>query len=160
MITTKKWEDMQAAIGKKDFPSGEVLELLRLRSQLDWRGKRTVALEAAIFVEKLMRDYAHNIILTKLRRSKRYLDNIKRELNLFTILNIMLPMSLPKSDEKRLEKHIRAIDNLRKLRNDIMHGKIDESDIDEREVRASIESTLKILDFIDSKKKKAASSSN
>lgn len=147
IITTNKWKKMQEAINKNEFPSAEMLELLRIRTQAEWGKGKVATLEAAIFAEKILRDYANRVLIS-LGMSKNKLKNIKDELTFSTILNILLPLSLSKSEAKRLRRHIQAVDILRKIRNDVMHGNITESEIDEVKVRAGIESTLKLVDFI------------
>ena len=73
---------------------------------------------------------------------------LRDELTFNTFLNIVLPLSLSPGETRRIEDHIRKVDVLRKIRNDLVHGNILESDIDENNVRAGIEGALIVVAFI------------
>ena len=78
---------------------------------------------------------------------------LRDNLSFNLMLNAVLPLTLTKTEAKKLENHITAVDILRKIRNDVVHGNIEEKDIDESAVRNGIESTLKIVETIKSKLK-------
>lgn len=44
LIDKNKWSKMQKAIDRNDYPSEEMMELLRIRSQLEWREKKWLLL--------------------------------------------------------------------------------------------------------------------
>lgn len=50
ILTTKKWQHLQAAIDNQEFPSQEILQLLRLRAQIEWRQRKLATIEAAILL--------------------------------------------------------------------------------------------------------------
>ncbi len=147
IITKAKWKRLQLAIDNQDFPVPEMLELLRIRSQLQWRQKKIPTIEAAILVETLLREYAEKVLIT-LGFSKNRVKALRDELTFNTFLNIVLPLSLTRSETKRIEEHIRKVDVLRKIRNDLVHGNIREEDIDENNVRSGIEGALVVVAFI------------
>lgn len=147
LITKAKWKRLQLAIDNQDFPIPEMLELLRIRSQLQWRQKKIPTIEAAILVETLLREYAEKVLIT-LGFSKNRVKALRDELTFNTFLNIVLPLSLTRSETKRIEDHIRKVDVLRKIRNDLVHGNIREEDIDENNVRSGIEGALVVVAFI------------
>ena len=146
-ITKAKWKRLQLAIDNQDFPVPEMLELLRIRSKLQWRQKKIPTIEAAILVETLLREYSEKVLIT-LGISKNRVKALRDELTFNTFLNIVLPLSLTRSETKRIEEHIRKVDVLRKIRNDLVHGNIREEDIDENNVRSGIEGALVVVAFI------------
>lgn len=150
IITLAKWKRLQLAIDNQDFPAPEMLELLRIRSQLQWRQKKIPTIEAAILVETLLREYAEKVLVS-LGFSKNRVKALRDELTFNTFLNIVLPLSLTRSETKKIEDNIRKVDVLRKIRNDLVHGNIREEDIDESNVRSGIEGALVVVAFIRTK---------
>ncbi len=147
ILTTRKWQRLQTAINDGDFPAPEVLELLRLRAQLEWRQKKVATIEAAILVESLLRDYTQKV-LEGAGLSKNRIKALRDELTFNAFLNIVLPLSVSKAQAQRLEGHIRRVDSLRRIRNDLVHGNISEADVDEAIVRSGIEGALHLADFV------------
>jgi hypothetical protein len=147
IITTAKWKKLQLAIDKQAFPDPEMMELLRLRSRLRWRQKKIPTIEAAILIETILREYAEKVLL-KLGFSKNRVKGLRDELTFNTFLNIVLPLSLTRSEATKIEDQIRKVDVLRKIRNDLVHGNIREEDIDEKNVRYGIEGALTVVAFI------------
>lgn len=147
IITVAKWKRLQLAIDNRDFPAPEMLELLRIRSQLQWRKKKIPTIEAAILIEALLREYAEKVLVS-LGFSKNRVKALRDELTFNTFLNIVLPLSLTRNETIRIEDNIRKVDVLRKIRNDLVHGNIREEDIDENNVRSGIEGALVLVAFI------------
>ena len=147
VIDAIKWKRIQKAINNKELPSEEMMALLRIRSRLEWREKKVATIEASIIAEAILRNYGDRI-LTTLGFSGNKLKNLKDELTFSTLLNIVLPLTLSKSRSAKLQDKIDAVNVLRKIRNDLVHGIISESEIDDKNVRAGIESTLKLVEFI------------
>jgi hypothetical protein len=147
IITTAKWNKLQLAIDNQEFPAPEMLQLLRIRAQLQGRQKKIPTIEAAILVETLLREYSEKVLLT-LGLSKNRVKALRDELTFNTFLNIVLPLSLTRSEATKIEEQIRKVDTLRKIRNDLVHGNIREEDIDEKNVRSGIEGALMVVAFI------------
>lgn len=147
IITLAKWKRLQLAIDNQDFPVPEMLELLRIRSQLQWPRKKIPTIEAAILVETLLREYAKKVLVS-LGFSKNRVKELRNELTFNTFLNVVLPLSLTRTETKRIEDNIRKVDALREIRNDLVHGNIREEDIDENNVRSGIEGALVVVAFI------------
>ena len=120
ILTATKWGRLQSAIDNHDFPAPEMLELLRIRAQLQWRDKKIPTVEAAILVETILREYAEKALLA-CGFSKTRIKTLRDELTFNTFLNIVLPLSLTKSESARIESHIRNVDVLRRMRNDVVH---------------------------------------
>ena len=130
-----------------------MIELFRIGSRLEWRRKKIATIEAAVFAESILREYT-NQILTSLGISKNKVDSIRHDLSFNIMLNAVLRLSLSPAECRKIGKNIDVVDRLRKIRNDLVHGIINEEDINEEEVRNGIEATLKIVDLIKTKLKK------
>ncbi len=150
LIDKAKWTKMQKAIDQCDYPSEEMMELLRIRSQLAWRQKKVALIESAVFTESILREYATDVLI-KQGISKTKLQGLRDDLSFNLMLNAVLPLALTKTEAQKLKNHIVAVDLLRKIRNDVLHGNIEEKDIDESVVRNGIESTFKIIETIKTK---------
>ena len=147
ILTKDKWKKMQAAIDNRDFPSGELLELLRIRSKLEWRQKKVATIESAILVETMLRNYGEQVLRSfGVSRSK--LKSLRDEMSFNTVLNIVLPLSLSKPELKKVDKHLKSVDLLRRIRNDVVHGNIKEEEIDEDSVRKGIEGVLVLVELL------------
>ena len=55
---------------------------------------------------------------------------------------------LPKSEARRLKGHIRAVDALRSLRNEIVHDNVPSMDIDPETVKKGIDSAIHLVEFL------------
>jgi len=147
LITSNKWRDMQEAIDNSEFVNQEIVEILRIRAKLLGKNKKIATLESAILFESLLRDYARRILKEK-GLSNTKIKQLKDELSFNNILNLLLPFSLKKTELKKLQESINAIDKLRKIRNDLVHGEINEDEIDENLVEKGIEGGLKLVKFL------------
>jgi hypothetical protein len=147
IITKIKWVKMQSAIENGAYPSEELLELLRIRSKLEWRQRKIATIESAILIETILRDYGEQV-LQSLGLSKNKLKSLRDEMSFNTVLNIVLPLSLTKPEHTKVDKHLKSVDLLRRVRNDVVHGNITESEIDETKVRAGIEGALVLVEFL------------
>ena len=147
IITREKWGKMQEAIDNGEYPSGELLELLRIRSKLEWRQKKVATIESAILVETMLRDYGKQVLLS-FGLSKSKLKSLRDEMSFNTVLNIVLPLSLTKPEITKVDKHLKAVDLLRRVRNDVVHGNITEEEIDEIKLRNGIEGALVLVELL------------
>jgi len=150
IMTVKKWKKLQVAIDNRDFPSAEMLELLRIRSRLEWREKKIATIESAILVETIISGYGEKV-MTKLGFSKNKIKALRDDLTFNTILNIVLPLSLTKAEAKKMAGDVQGVDLLRKIRNDVVHGNIREEDIDDAGVRKGIAGAVRLIEFIKKK---------
>ena len=147
LITFGKWRKMQKAIDNSEFANQEIIEILRIRAKLLGKNKKIATLESAILLESLLRDYARRILKEK-GISNTKIKQLSDELNFNNVLNLLLPFSLKNSELDKLQESINAIDKLRKIRNDVVHGEITEDEIDENLVEKGIEGGLKLIKFL------------
>jgi hypothetical protein len=153
LIDRPKWQRMQKSIDAEEFASPEIIELFRIRSRFEWREMKIATIEAAVFAETALRDFAKQALIA-CGISNKKLKDLEGDLSFAILLNAVLPLALPQKEAERLRSHIVAVDLLRKIRNDLVHGNITEAEIGEERVRDGIEGTLKIIEVIKSTLKK------
>jgi hypothetical protein len=153
LITLEKWRRMQRDIDANRLPSEDIMELYRLAGKIYPREKRIPVVEAAILIERKLRAYAETILVES-GFSKTKIKDLKDELTFNTVLNLILPLTLSKSDLKRLSIWLPRVDRIRKLRNDIVHNELLDQSITEKEVLEGIYAAIDLFAFIDNKVKK------
>lgn len=147
LIDREKWGRMQGALDARDFPAPELVELYRLRSKMDWGEHKIATIEAATFAETTLRDFVVRALVSR-GISRRKLKDLQNDLSFSILLNALLPMAIPKAKADKLRPHIVSVDLLRKIRNDLVHGNINENEINEENVRRGIDGTLRIVETI------------
>jgi len=147
LIDTNKWKKMQDAINCGNFPSDEIIELYRIWGLLEWDQRKVPTIEAAIIAETILRNYTKNVLIN-CGISNNKMKNLQDEFTFNSMLNIVLPLTLSKSERRKIQGHIQAIDLLRKIRNDLVHGEMTEKDIDKKKVQNGIDATLKLIKLI------------
>lgn len=147
LIDKGKWRRMQQAVDAQDFAAPELVELYRIRSKLEWREHKISTIEAAIFAETTLRDFIKRALVLR-GISKKKLRDLQNDLSFSLLLNALLPMAIPNARAAKLRPHIAAVDLLRKIRNDLVHGNITEKEINVEHVRKGIEGTIRIVDTI------------
>jgi hypothetical protein len=152
LVTVEKWKRMQREINANHFPAEETLELHRLAAKVYPKSKRLPIVEAAILIESKLKSYAEAILPDK-GFSKSKIKDLRDELTFNTVLNLVLPLTLTKTDLKRVAKWRPHIDRIRKLRNDIVHNNLSDDDIGDKEVLDGIYAAVDLFEFIDSKMK-------
>lgn len=150
-VTPDKWDRMRKEIAANNIPTEEVLELLRLWSKLDFSNEQRLAtVESAIFIEAALRNYAKKI-LQKKGFSRNKIDDFSNDLTFNIVLNLILPLTLTNSERRNIMKDINQVNKLRKKRNDIIHDNIDNNEIDKKEMKQAIESSIRIIKCINKK---------
>lgn len=147
LITPSRWSALQKAADAGEIPDGEVLELYRIRSKAAWREIRIAAIEASIISESLLRAYGL-AILKKNGFSNSKVVRLKDELTFNNLLNILLPLSLSKTELRHVQSHIDSVDNIRSIRNNLVHGNIEEKDVDGKAVENGIDSAIRLVRFL------------
>jgi len=148
LVTVQKWKKMQRDINANHFPSDETLELFRLAGKVYPKSKRLPVVEAAILIESKLKSYAEAILPEK-GFSKSKIKNLRDELTFNAVLNLVLPLTLTKTDLRKVGKWRPRIDRIRKIRNDIVHNNLSDDDIDEQDVLDGIYAAVDLFEFID-----------
>jgi len=150
LVTPIRWRDMQIAADNASYPEGELLELYRIRGKAGWRELRAAAIEASIISESLLRAYGLKA-LKESGFSNNKLKRLRDELTFNNLLNIVLPLSLGKADLRRVQKAIDAVDRLRGIRNDLVHGNITQKEVEATQVEQGIEGAITLVRFLQAK---------
>ena len=147
LVTPTRWQDMQESADNATFPEGELLELYRIRGKSGWKEVRTAAIEASIISESLLRAYGLQA-LKKSGFSNNKLKRLRDELTFNNLLNIVLPLSLTKVELRKMQRPIDAVDRLRGVRNDLVHGNITEKEVERVLVDAGIDGAIQLVRFL------------
>lgn len=115
LVTVGKWERLQEDVDANRLPSEDVVELHRLAGNVYPKSKRVPVVEAAILIESKLKAYAETILPTK-GFSKSKLKDLKDELTFNTVLNLLLPLTLTKTEMRSLRQLLPLVDRIRKLR--------------------------------------------
>lgn len=153
LVTADKWKRMQRDINANRLPSEEILQLHRLAGKVYPRDKRIPIVEAAILIESRLKAYAETILPEK-GFTKSKIKDLRDELTFNSVLNLVLPLTLSKTDLKRVTKWRPHIDRIRKLRNDIVHDDLTDDAISEKEVLDGINAAVDLFEFIEEKLKR------
>ncbi|HVP37352.1 MAG TPA: hypothetical protein VMT04_10185 [Terriglobales bacterium] len=150
LLTPSKWQELQRFISRNPLPSNEIVELLRIRTRAAWHEKRVSTLETVALIEVVIRHKIQRIAMEK-GISKKKIENIEDDVTLSVLLNLLLPMFLNKYENQKYWKYINDLDNLRKLRNQIMHKNIPEEKLDTEKVYRGVVAAIKIVSFLERK---------
>ena len=147
LVTPARWRDMQRSAENGSYPEGELLELYRIRGKVGWRQLRTATIEASIISESLLRAYGLKTLKDN-GFSKTKLSRLGDEMTFNNLLNIVLPLSLNKGELRRVQVAIDAVDRLRRIRNDLVHGNITEKEIEATQVEQGIDGAISLVRFL------------
>jgi hypothetical protein len=150
LVTPTRWRDMQVAADNGSYPEDELLELYRIRGKAGWRELRAAAIEASIISESLLRAYGLKA-LKESGFSNNKLKRLRDELTFNNLLNIVLPLSLGKTDLRRVQGAIDSVDRLRGIRNDLVHGNITQKEIEAPQVEQGIDGAIALVRFLQAK---------
>jgi hypothetical protein len=159
LVTTDKWKRMQRDINANRLPSADILELHRLAGRISPKEKRIPIVEAAILIESKLKAYAEAILPEK-GFTKSKIKDLRDELTFNSVLNLVLPLTLSKTDLKRVSKWRPHIDRIRKLRNGIVHNDLSDEAISEKEVLNGVNAAVDLFEFIENKLNEDKSKSN
>lgn len=150
LVTPSRWRDMQKSADDGTYPDGELLELYRIRGKAGWRELRTAAIEASIISESLLRAYGLKA-LKESGFSNNKLKRLRDEMTFNNLLNIVLPLSLTKTELRRVQTAIDAVDKLRGIRNDLVHGNITQKEVEAASVEQGIDGAIALVRFLQAK---------
>jgi hypothetical protein len=147
LVTPSRWQELQKAADEAAYVEGELLELYRIRGKAAWGDLRVATIEASIISESLLRAYG-STILTASGFSNSKMKRLKSEMTFNNLLNLLLPLSLSKAERRSMQASIDSVDLLRGIRNDLVHGNIEEKEVDTRQVERGIDAAIKLVRFL------------
>jgi len=148
LVTFEKWKKLQQAIDTNNLIPPEIDELLKIKAKLLFIDSRKFAvLESIILIEYSLGQYIKKHLLS-IGLSTKKIKEYGKELTLNMMLNILLPSTLTKSRLSTINKHISNLNNLRKIRNKIMHDKMTDSEIDPLLIKKGIDSSIKLMGLL------------
>jgi len=150
LISPLAWKKLQLAIQKQPLPNTEIEELLKFKTKAQWNEKRIAVVETMSIIELAIRDKIEKILNSKGLSIKR-LKDMRKDIGISILLNILIPSAITKTDLKRYSKTIREIDDLRRIRNDIMHENLPEKSIDGKMAVRGISASIRLLCFLNKK---------
>lgn len=150
LLTPTKWKKLgEYAISDPEIEK-DVEELVRIRAKTTWGERRIPTIETAALVEVAIRKKV-SIILKERGQSRRKVGTTSKDVGLSTLLNIILPLILTKSEMKKNKKYLDSLDVLRSIRNDIMHDNIPEDKIDSKLVKEGVDAAIHVVHLLNSK---------
>lgn len=150
LVSPSKWHQLQEFIDHNPPPSKEIEELLRLKQKTAWNEKRIAAIESATIIEFILRKKVEGV-LTAQGVSQNKIKDIKKEIGMSILLNLLIPLSILKEEYEIQKVNIEKVDKLRKVRNEIIHDGLEESSIDTKIVADGINSAISLISFLNSK---------
>lgn len=150
LLSPKKWLELQEFIDKNPVPPKEIEELLRLKQKTAWNEKRIAAIESATIIEFILRKKVEGV-LTAQGVSHNKIKDIKKDLGMSILLNLLIPLSISKKEYDTQRSNIEKVDKLRKVRNEIIHDGLAEESVDSETVAQGIESAIALIFFLNTK---------
>ena len=155
LLSVGKWKKLQEAADNLEFPEDELLELYRIRNKA-YRGQcKTAAIEASVISETLLRDYGLKVLKVQGFSSNK-IKKIRDELTFNNLLNIVLPLALTKSEFVKIAQAVARVDNLRRIRNDLVHGNKMDTDVEVSDVIKGTLGAIRLVDFLKKKIRKTS----
>lgn len=150
VVTVDKWKKMQKYINANNFPSDETLELYRLAGKVYPKTKRLPVVEAAILIESKLKSYVEDILQRRGFTKSKFKD-LRDVLTFNAILNLVLPLTLSRTDLTKVNRWRPRIDRIRKIRNDIVHNDLSDDEIVDQVVIDGIYAAIDLFGFIEEK---------
>jgi hypothetical protein len=147
LVTPEKWRVMGAALDSGRKPLEDIVILHRLLGRVFPKDKRIPTIEAAILIESILGEYALER-LAEIGLSKNKIKGLREELSFNAILNLVLPLTLSKTQAKSIGIALQKVDHLRKIRNDIVHNNLREDKIEIKPVRDGIKAAMRLVSFL------------
>jgi len=152
LLTPKKWEKIIEYSKKNKDVDKEILELFKIKNNLYKDNKRIVIVETISLIEFFIMRKVQSFLKNK-GQSKTKIDNSVSEVGFSTLLNILLPAILTKGEMQKCKPHIDQLDNLRKIRNNVIHNNLSNDKIDIEDTRRGIGSAIEVIKLLNIKYK-------
>jgi hypothetical protein len=150
LLTPDSWEKLQTFISKNNFITEDVSNLLELKQKAFLGEGHIPAIEACAIIEYKLREKIKQILLIQ-GISNNKIENSKKDVTLSLLLNILTPLVLGKKDFLNIKNDLLKVDNLRTIRNDIIHDRLSNKTINHKDVYEGISSGIKVLMFLQKK---------
>jgi len=145
LLSVDKWIKFKKYLSSAPKLSQNIVELVKIKSKVEWNEKRIPTIEASALIEVVIRNAATNALKNQ-GVSRRKIKNTNDEAGLSILLNMLLPLILTRKEMGANKLYLAHLDALRNVRNKIMHENLPEKDIDlevvEKGINAAIEITL------------------
>lgn len=150
LLDTNKWNLLINKINSISLPSQEITELYRIKDKLLYNDLKIPLVEAITIIEIFINN---KMILISAKKGieQKTLSGLKKDISFSVLLNILLPLNITPKENRIYGNDIKNIDNLRKIRNKIMHENLSNDRIDKKVTERGIESGIKLLKFLEKK---------
>jgi hypothetical protein len=147
LLTPDKWSKLDQYSKTKPDNMGEVEELVKIKAKAVWGESRIPVIETMALLEVVVRNKAQSE-LAKRGLSKKKLKESESDIGMSILLNTVLPLILTAKENEKHKELISSVNTLRRIRNDIMHNNLKESEIDNVLVIKGIEAAIKLTQII------------
>ena len=154
-LSPKKWIKFGKYLASAPELSPNIIELVRIKSKVDWNEKRIPTIETAALMEVVIR----NAVTTALKNqgvSNTKMKSANDEAGLSILLNMLVPLILKKMEVKKYKVYLDRLDALRTVRNKIMHENLPEKSIDLEAVKNGVNAAIEITLLLERKTGKGA----
>jgi hypothetical protein len=147
LLTPEKWGKLDQYTLSKPNTMSEVEELVKIKAKAMWGENRIPVVETMALLEVIVRNKAHTELIKK-GLSKKKLKESESDIGMSVLLNTVLPLIMTKKENETHKEVISSVNTLRRIRNDIMHNNLKESEIDHDQVLKCIDSAIKLAQII------------
>lgn len=150
LLSVDKWIKFKKYLTSAPKLSQNILELLTIKSKVEWNEKRIPTIETAALMEVVIRNTATTALKNQGVSNKK-IKNTNDEAGLSILLNMLLPLILTKKEVEKYKIHLDNLDALRGVRNKIMHENLSEKEIDFEIVKKGINAAIEITLLLEKK---------
>lgn len=150
LLSPKKWIEFGKYLVSAPELSPNIVELVRIKSKVDWKERRIPTIETAALMEVVIR----NAVTTALKNqgvSNTKIKGANDEAGLSILLNMLVPLILKKEEVAKYKTYLDQLDALRTVRNKIMHENLPEQSIDLDVVKNGISAAIEITLLLERK---------
>ena len=155
LLSVEKWAKFKKYLASAPELSPNIVELVRIKSKVDWNERRIPTIETAALMEVVIR----NAVTTALKNqgvSNTKIKGANDEAGLSILLNMLVPLILKKAEVAKYKIYLDQLDALRTVRNKIMHENLPELAIDLDVVKNGINAAIEITLLLERKAGKGA----
>lgn len=150
LLDVTKWNTLVSKFETTRLPGIEVVELYKIKDKLHYKNIKIPLIEAFTIIEVFLHTRV-NLVFVKKGIEENKIKDLKKDVTVSVLINILLPLNLTSKELSIYRKDINNIDNLRKVRNKIMHENLSNEKIDREQTVKGINSGIRLLRFLDKK---------